>query len=423
MRPSNIEKYLSRYAEPEVSKVEVLLPALSRHYKNTVVIPAFDESSQFIQRLNQHPNISNTLVIIVINQPEDTDLNPNNDHLFNHLVNDATLQSHHHNLFFIQTDCFDAVVIDRFSSGQQIPIKQGVGLARKTGSDVACKIIHDSNLNIPWIYSTDADAHLPENYFSLKTTANPAPNLPRQKQEFSACVFDFTHRKNSSCESQATLLYEQGLKYYRNGLFWAGSPYAFYTLGSTLAFTPEAYCKVRGFPKKPGAEDFYLLNKLAKVGAIQYAPEIIVSLDSRASERIPFGTGPAVKNIMKLTESNEEYRYYSPQVFGALKNWLTWATQDLAGFACQNNDLNAVWRPIAQDSLAPEIIAAIESIQFDKFISHAFVQCKTPEMFLSHFHEWFDGFKTLKFIHFLQNHYFPAQKITQCLSAQTHWTQ
>ncbi len=414
---------MSRYAEPEASKVEALLPALPRHYKNIVVIPAFDESCQFIERLSQHPNISSALAIIVINQPEDTNVNSNNDLLFKHLVNGTTQKFNHHNLFFIRTDNFDAVVIDRFSSGQQIPIKQGVGLARKIGSDVACKIINDGNLNIPWIYSADADAHLPENYFSLKKTPSTAPNLPAKKQEYSACVFDFTHSKNNSRESIATQLYEQGLKYYRSGLLWAGSPYAFYTLGSTLAFTPEAYCKVRGFPKKPGAEDFYLLNKLAKVGAVYYEPEIIVLLDSRISERIPFGTGPAVKKIITLAENNEAYHYYAPQIFGALKTWLTWVTGDLAKFLRQNNDLNAIWRPIAQTSLSPEIIAAIDSIQFNNFISHAVVQCKTPKMFLSHFHEWFDGFKTLKFIHFLQNNYFPPQNITQCLSAQEHWKQ
>ena len=46
---------------------------------------------------------------------------------------------------------------------------------------------------------------------------------------------------------------------------YARSPYAFHTIGSTMAVSANHYAKVRGFPKREAGEDFYLLNKLAKV--------------------------------------------------------------------------------------------------------------------------------------------------------------
>ena len=66
----------------------------------------------------------------------------------------------------------------------------------------------------------------------------------------------------------ATALYELRLHHYVLGLEYAGSPYAYHTLGSCLAVKADAYAQVRGFPKRAGAEDFYLLNKLAKLGAM-----------------------------------------------------------------------------------------------------------------------------------------------------------
>lgn len=413
MKGSNVDKYLSLYAEPEVHHLDALLPSLNGDYQYCLVIPAFDEDPHFIDRLSQLPNINKVLTIIIINQPENSPIKESNTRLFNYLVNDNTRLSSNKNLFAIRTENFDAVVIDRFNSAQQIPPKQGVGLARKIGADIACKVISKKALTSNWIYSTDADAHLPHNYFSL--------NHNKKIKDCTSCIFEFTHTKNDSTVSHATQLYEQALKYYRCGLSWAKSPYAFHTLGSTLAFTLEAYCKVRGFPKKSAGEDFYLLNKLAKVGGIYFDPDIVISLESRISERIPFGTGPAVKRIIEESHANINFSYYNPKIFALLKQWLYWVTHDFAVNWCQKDANDETWLSQAQNSLCPEIIEAIDSIQFNSFIVHASAQCKTSKMFISHFHKWFDAFKTMKFIHFLQSQHLPAQTLNTCLIAQDKW--
>ena len=68
------------------------------------------------------------------------------------------------------------------------------------------------------------------------------------------------------------------------GLGFAGSPYAYHSVGSTLAVRAEAYAIVRGVPKRAAGEDFYLLDKLAKVTPIRVltGEPVAISLGVRA---------------------------------------------------------------------------------------------------------------------------------------------
>src|SRR5690606_17786041 len=95
----------------------------------------------------------------------------------------------------------------------------------------------------------------------------------------------------------ALVLYEISLRSYEYGLAYAGSPYAFQTLGSTLALNPAAYAKVRGFPKRLAGEDFYILNKLIKIGPIYLRNDRCLQIKDRPSQRVPFGTGTSVFKI------------------------------------------------------------------------------------------------------------------------------
>ena len=69
-------------------------------------------------------------------------------------------------------------------------------------------------------------------------------------------------------------------------------------MGSCLAVRPEAYAAVRGFPRKNAAEDFYVLDKLAKVGTIARLAGTPLLLEGRLSDRVPFGTGKALSDLV-----------------------------------------------------------------------------------------------------------------------------
>ncbi|MEM6960047.1 MAG: hypothetical protein AAF645_30495, partial [Myxococcota bacterium] len=66
---------------------------------------------------------------------------------------------------------------------------------------------------------------------------------------------------------------------------------------STIAVRTAAYAAVRGMPRRAAAEDFYFLNKVRKVGPVLSLQGAPIVLSSRASRRVPFGTGPAVARL------------------------------------------------------------------------------------------------------------------------------
>ncbi|GIR70665.1 MAG: hypothetical protein CM15mP74_19160 [Halieaceae bacterium] len=117
--------------------------------------------------------------------------------------------------------------------------------------------------------------------------------------QYSAICLPFTHDAAGNPEvAAATLIYELKLHHYVLHLQRIGSPYAFYALGSSCVFNSASYAAVRGVPLRSAGEDFYLLNKLAKVGPVHTARDRGVTLESRCSGRTPFGTGPAVSELL-----------------------------------------------------------------------------------------------------------------------------
>jgi len=291
------QKYLNQFSEPQAKTI------------------AHEDSAFFLRLKNTLLKTHRALVIIIINQP-DTDKNTaidthKNQQLWDSINQHCQSQYHDKNSQFLHCHLSGVLVVDQFSQGLRIPEKQGVGLARKIACDIACELIAHNIVKGEWIFTTDADTHLPENYFL-------ALNQQAQKQH-SAAVYTFKHFCEDSTINNATQLYEKALNYYVAGLQWAGSYYGFHTIGSCIAINAQAYMQARGYPKRAGGEDFYLLNKLAKLGKILAIKDCRLSIDARLSDRVPFGTGPAVDKIIQ----EQQFNYYHPQVFKELKELLT----------------------------------------------------------------------------------------------------
>jgi hypothetical protein len=278
------------------------------------------------------------------------------------------------------------------------PGAQGVGLARKTGCDIALQWMAAGGISGQWLCSTDADATLPPAYFAQLESAAPGAV---------AAVLPFRHMPgdDAAC-THATALYELRLHHYVLGLEYANSPYAFHTLGSSLAIRANAYAHVHGFPKRAGAEDFYLLNKLAKLGAVARLQGGCIELQSRHSSRVPFGTGPAVAAIMAAEHPNDAALFYHPQCFEALAALLA----SLPALAAEPERAIA-W--LLRDRglhalLARHAEAALDTLGIAAALAHCRRQSSTDAQFQRHFHQWFDGFRTLKFIHALRDAGWPS---------------
>jgi hypothetical protein len=395
---SKIYKYLDQYAEKEVQTLDSFPSDL--HLNNAVVIPAYNESAHFLTRYihSKLPTTAN-LLILVINQPvSELDSNPQQQLKLTALSYGQVIWKKL-NLSLIQITEGQGyfLLIDRFSDNYKIDDKQGVGLARKIGADIATALIQCSIIKSPWICSTDADTHLPDNYFSC------LDELPTTS---SALIYSFKHINQHDKVSKATLTYEKSLRYYVSGLAWAGSNYAFHTIGSTIALHYNYYSMVRGFPKRSAGEDFYLLNKLAKLAPIQTITHSTLNIEARISTRVPFGTGPAVEKIM-LLPSVEDYQYYNPKLFIELKNCLLAMNQ-----LWQYKDQPERWLAL----LSKASQQALLQLRISKLFEHIQNNINTEEQCFRHIHQWFDAFRTLKFFHYQQAEFFPQIPLTQAIN-------
>jgi len=203
----------------------------------------------------------------------------------------------------------------------------------------------------------------------------------------------------------AIILYEIYLRYWVAGLKYARSPYAFHSIGSTMATTEEAYLAVRGMNRRAAGEDFYFLNKLAKAGPVRQITGTKVYPSARVSERVPFGTGATVGEMVSL--KRDAMMFYDPRVFEILRKWLELvaeapgsSAERLLARARKISPLLAVF--LAERGFVP---------LWTKIINNA----GSSAALLKNFHQWFDGFETLKLINFLSREAFPRTGYRQAL--------
>ena len=90
-----------------------------------------------------------------------------------------------------------------------------------------------------------------------------------------------------------------------------------YGLGSAIAVRAKACRAVGGFDQQRAGEDFYFLQKLVKYGCLALYNPCKVYPSSRVSDRVPFGTGPAVAAFM--TEERNSYPIFHHSAFEAIE--------------------------------------------------------------------------------------------------------
>ncbi len=373
------QKYIDkhkRYDEYAVSS--------SFNYGMVVVIPCYDEPNLF-NTLNSiqlcTPTHNPVAVLVVINSSEITDekIILHNRNTYNELLDYAkeynTLELSFHGLL-----CED------------LPKKHaGVGLARKIGMEWAIRGFMKCKNKDGVIISLDADCTVSENY--LLSIENQFLTC-----RTNCCVINFTHRVISNIASltNAIVQYEQYIWYFRDALNFIGFPYYYHTIGSAFAVSADAYVRVGGIGRQQGGEDFYFLQKLFQLGNTFELSKTFVYPEARFSERIPFGTGPALEKI--ISSSDGLLRVYSVESFLALKNFF---------------DLRLNFYKQTEDKIGTLIKHLHPSIQ--KFLNEsklisAITDCNknaaSKYTFEKRFFHHFNGFIIIKYLNYAHNDYF-----------------
>ncbi len=393
-----VTKYLARHAEPEAA----LSTALPGTFGHALIIPAYGESESLFKLLASVPGgpAGEVLITVVLNARENS---PGKIHEANQMVRqrlERTLAasltlSSKPPIRVYPVEGGKLLLIDRAVPGHFLPEGQGVGLARKIGNDAVLSLHVADRIASPWLHNSDADTVLPGDYFEQLLAIDP--------EETGAAIYSFDHEFESDPRlAQAGRLYELSLRYYVLGLAWAGSPYAYHSMGSCLAIPADAYAEVRGFPKKNAAEDFYVLNKLAKVGTVARLSGSPLGLEGRPSDRVPFGTGRALTDLVSKRKALSGFRLYHPLVFAHLAGWI----RVLAAIARSGGDLAQpmeelpTGNPFFRSDLLRE---ALERMGAVRAIREAMDRSHDEETLLRHLHTWFDAFRTLKLLHALRD--------------------
>lgn len=381
-----IEHYLARYAEPEaqafysgatvpanVSGLPLQTLHTSHIWQGCLVIPVFDERFAALQQQITALDSTNTLILLVVNAPQGGDPDA--------IERTLALLSKLSSRAFAQV-----ILVDRVSPERQLNPKQGVGLARKIGCDLALALMHLGRLRSPWLLQSDADVEFPKGYTQL-LYENPENLVGGAK------IYPHTHHSHDPTLHLAAQLYDQHMNYYVAGLQLAGSRYAHHSLGSTIAVHAASYVAVRGYPRRPAGEDFYLLNKIRKVAGVERLAGPILKIEARLSTRVPFGTGPALQDIVQhlaQDPSGNTYLSYHPECFITLGK----AVQALEHWAANPGV-----------DFADEVAHHLAAIGFARFARRIGKQNPSSARRLQGVHDWFDGLKTLQFIHSCQRHY------------------
>lgn len=355
--------------------------------KYIVVIPCFYEFN-ILNTLNStwqccRPKFA-IEVIIVINESEaaDSEITTQNIKTLNEVQDWIKSHSDPALRFFVLHE-------------QNIPEKNaGAGFARKLGMDQALYRLSREGKEDGVILSLDADATVKSDYFT---------EIEKHFDEYSktnvATVY-FEHPLEGSEFTKeiyhAISIYELYLRYYKFAFHFIKFPYAFYTVGSCFVVSAKAYAKQGGMNSKQAGEDFYFLHKIFPLGHSYEINTTCVYPSPRVSERVPFGTGPMVAQILK--SGNPDMLTYDFRSFIELKSFF----QIIDHFyKITNFELSELLYqlplPVVKFLSEQDIFRAIEEINNN---------CSSLHAFRKRFFGWFNAFRILKYLNFVSDEFY-----------------
>jgi hypothetical protein len=392
--PLPVNKYLDKYF---IHGWEIISDT-DKKYENILVVPAISEYENIIIFLNslirnESTYFQKTLIVFVINNlaSSSEEVKKDNVKTIEYLTEIINKNPSDELSEKIINREISIGIVDASSPGKELPENNGgVGLARKIGMDLALTFLDYESRNKKLLICTDADCTVQNNY--LKEIINQFSNY-----NLSAAVVNYTHNISGNDENtKAIICYEYYLRYFVLGLKYSHSPYSFHTIGSTMVCDYESYIKVEGMNKRKAAEDFYFLEKLAKVVEIANISSTTVYPSERPSWRVPFGTGQRVNRF--LSKERDEYKLYNPESFEILKNWIS----------ALNINYGLVSEYLAEaEDIHPALYKFLIQQEFDRDFSKILNQAIDEKQLNLQKKRWFDGFRTLKLIHYLRDNAFP----------------
>ena len=332
--------------------------------------------------------------------------------LFNHsilatqFVKDQNYQMESSTLSWIvdhPSEHLDFHVLKEFSLQDK---KAGVGTARKILMDEAARRLSASGMLQSPIVGLDADCLVQKNYLV------EIEKYFKTHLDVNACSIHFEHQLEglSSVQELAITRYEQHLRYYISAQRKAGFPFAYQTIGSAMAVRCKDYMKQGGMNRRKAGEDFYFLHKFIELGNYGEMNGTTVYPSGRVSDRVPFGTGKAVKDAMEKE--------------GIL---LTYHIQSFKDVKVFFEGIETLWDLPPEhishflEDMPPSIREYSHTIDFELKMSTIKSNTSSKNAYKKRFFRWFNAFQLMKYLHFARDNFYPNQPVESMAAELKKW--
>ena len=388
--------YLERYAHP----VQLISTPPQENLGIIVTIPCYHEPDLIGSLQSLHDSSLPTCaveVIVVINHSEKEDdfIKTQNQQTYETAIQWANT----HNQTSRQYHILFSELPDKHA---------GVGLARKVAMDEAVRRYEHIDNSEGVIVCFDADSLCHENYL-IEIEKHFHNNV-----NSSGCSIYFEHPLLGNLNKevyQAITEYELFLRYYTHSQKYCGLPYAFETIGSSMAVRSSAYQKQGGMNRRKAGEDFYFLHKIIALGNFSEIKTTTVIPSPRQSDRVPFGTGRAVNKWLE----EKSLSTYAPQTFIDLKAF-TDHVESL--YLIKNSEIETFI-----NTLPTSICSFLINNNFESSLVSIKNNSASQGTFIQKFYQWLDAFKVLKYVHHARNEHHPnidVLKASQWLLNEVH---
>lgn len=272
------------------------------------------------------------------------------------------------------------------------PKHAGVGMARKIGLDEAVDRLEQAETKTGLLVNLDADCTVAPNYLqAIEQWFARHPNMEAASLAFEHPLAGHTFEP---AVYAGILRYELYLRYYVQGLRWAGFPLAYHCIGSAMAVRASAYQAQNGMNRRKAGEDYYFLQKFMQLGTLGDLTETTVYPSSRPSDKVPFGTGRAIRAWLQGTYSM--YEAFDLRSFAELRQ-LVEAVPTL--YSGEPPELGSVMKAYLQRLKVAEVLPELRA------------HSASEAGFVKRFWAWFDGLKALQFMHFAREGSYPDQPL------------
>jgi hypothetical protein len=275
---------------------------------------------------------------------------------------------------------------------EEMPDKKGgVGWARKLAMDEAARRSGQDAI----IICLDADCIVASNYLTeIDHQFSLHPEF-----EAASIFFEHNYDPHNIIDDLPIILYELHLRYLVHAQRWCGHPFAFQTVGSAMAVRRNAYLLQGGMNTKRAGEDFYFLQKFIENGKLFEIKNTTVFPSSRVSNRVPFGTGKAMQQILE----GKIWMTINFQIFMTIKPLFD-SLDKLRDLILEGNSSDAL---LELHGMRGELFDFLIRDGFWKEVKEIASNTSSLASFKKRFFRYFNAFQMIRYMHFMRDHYYP----------------